>query len=90
MPVAAKPTLRAIEHLQHVTNSDKKCTCQFEVDIQRDCLEERFCFAGMWFWYRLFIASRLMSSQRTIFNQVKLIYSQLRRKLLNLQSHNLC
>ena len=34
---------------------------------QHDCLEEWICFASTWFLYSwLFIASRLMSSQRTI------------------------
>ena len=45
--------------------SDKKCTCWLEQ--QHDCLEEWICFASTWFLYSwLFIASRLMSSQRTI------------------------
>ena len=38
-----------------------------EIGTQRDCLEEWFCFASTWFLYRLFIASKLISSQRTIF-----------------------
>ena len=68
LPVAAEPTLRAIKHLKHfhVTNSDKKCTCQLEVVTRRDCLKERFCFASTWFLHRLFIGSKLMSSQRTM------------------------
>ena len=57
LPVAAEPTLRVVKHSQQVANSDKKCTC----------LEERFCFASTWFLYGPFIASKLTSSERTIF-----------------------
>ena len=62
LPVAAEPTLRATKHLQQVTKSDKRCTCQLEVAEQRDCLEERFCFVSKWSLYRV---GKLMSSQRT-------------------------
>ena len=40
-------TLRVIKHFSHkVTNSDKKCMCQWKVATQRDCLEVPvlFCF----------------------------------------------
>ena len=47
LPVVTEQTLPAIRDLKHVTNSDKKCIwqCQLEVATQRDCLQERFCFA---------------------------------------------
>ena len=37
--------------------------CRLEVATERDYLEERFCFASTWFLYRIFIASKLMTSQ---------------------------
>ena len=38
-------TLHVIKHFSHkVTNSDKKCMCQWKVATQRDCLEVLFCF----------------------------------------------
>ena len=39
-----------------------------KVAAQRDCPEERSCFASTWFLYRLFIASKLMFSQMNIFH----------------------
>ena len=39
LPVAAKPTLPAIKHLQHVTVT-KSARAYLEVATQRDCLEE--------------------------------------------------
>ena len=59
LPVATEPTLLMLM----ACNGVKNCMCQHKCDF----LEERFCFASTWFWYRLFIASKLMSSQKTIF-----------------------
>ena len=43
-------TLRVIKHFSHkVTNSDKKCMCQWKVATQRDCLEVLFCFEARGF-----------------------------------------
>ena len=83
LPVAAQPTLIAIKHLWHVTDSERKWTCRLEVATQSDCLEERFCFASTWFLYRLFNASKLMSSLTTI-------VSKSRWSFLKLTPYGLC
>ena len=64
LPVAAEPTL------WRMTNSDKNCTWRLEVGIQHDCFEKRFFFASRQLSYKLLIASKLMSSPRTIFLSV--------------------
>ena len=68
LPVAAKSTLHATKHFSLIACNKgwQKVHVLLEVTTQHDCLEERFCFTSTWFLYRLFIASKLMSSQSTV------------------------